>query len=237
MTETAAHILLVEDDASLAEWIQRYLQDQGFIVSHCARGDHALAAIAQLHPHLVILDVLLPYTNGFEICRAAREFYQQPILMLTACSEEVDEVKGLELGANDYLAKPVRPRVLLARINALLRNNQSEVRPEAPLTELRFGRLTLSLHAKSVFLADEAITLTINEFEVLWLLAKHAGEVISREQLVTELRGIEYDGLDRSIDLRISRLRKKLHDNASNPFRIKTIRAQGYLFVANAWNS
>ena len=234
MSTRAAHILLVEDDASLAEWIQRYLETQGFRVSHCARGDTALDALKQLQPHLVILDVLLPYKNGFEICRAAREFYRQPILMLTACSEELDEINGLEQGANDYLAKPVRPRVLLARINALLRHELAETR--AQVKTLEFGLLQLSLVAQSAVLAGEPVALTSNEFDVLWLLASRAGEVLSREYLVKQLRGIEYDGLDRSIDIRISRLRKKLQDNTGNPFRIKSIRAQGYLFVADAWS-
>lgn len=226
------HILLVEDDTSLAEWILDYLSAHGYRVSHINRGDKALDAIKKLAPDLLILDVMLPHKNGFDICKEARLFYANPILMLTACAEEADEILGLELGANDYVSKPVKPRLLLARVKALLRRDIVEV-PIA--TTLVFGRLKIIETTKAVYLHDEPISITSNEFEVLWLLATQAGKVISREELVTQLRGIEYDGLDRSIDIRISRLRKKLHDNTAQPFRIKTIWAKGYLFAADAW--
>jgi two-component system OmpR family response regulator/two-component system response regulator RstA len=226
------HILLVEDDNSLAEWILDYLTTYGYKVSHISRGDHALSAIEKLKPDLLILDVMLPYKNGFDICKESRQFYSHPILMLTACAEETDEILGLELGANDYISKPVKPRLLLARVKASLRRDTVEP-PIA--TTLIFGQLKIMQNTKAVFLQGESISITSNEFEVLWLLAAQAGTVISREQLVTQLRGIEYDSLDRSIDIRISRLRKKLYDNAAQPFRIKTIWAKGYLFAADAW--
>lgn len=233
MTTTARpHILLVEDDSSLAEWILDYLAAHGYRVSHINRGDQALDAIENLQPDLLILDVMLPYKNGFDICKESRLFYCNPILMLTACTEEADEILGLELGANDYVSKPVKPRVLLARVKALLRRDTIE----APIaTTLLFGQLKIVESTKAVFLNGESVSITSNEFEVLWLLASQAGKVINREELVTQLRGIEYDGLDRSIDIRISRLRKKLHDNTAQPFRIKTIWAKGYLFAADAW--
>ncbi len=226
------HILLVEDDTSLAEWILDYLTAHSYKVTHIDRGDKVLDAIQTLQPDLLILDVMLPYKNGFDICKESRLFYSNPILMLTACAEEADEILGLELGANDYVSKPVKPRILLARVKALLRRDQVEL-PIA--TTLLFGQLKIMQNTKAVFLSGESISITSNEFEVLWLLASQAGKVISREELVTQLRGIEYDGLDRSIDIRISRLRKKLHDNTAQPFRIKTIWAKGYLFAADAW--
>lgn len=226
------HILLIEDDASLAEWIRDYLVSHDYRVSHIHRGDVALDSIKQLQPDLIILDVMLPYKNGFDICREARAFFQQPILMLTALGEEADEVLGLELGANDYLSKPVKPRVLLARIKALLRR---EIAEPASAPQLLFGHLKIVKDAKAVFWKNKSVGITSNEFDVLWLLASQAGKVISREELVTQLRGIAYDGFDRSIDIRISRLRKKLHDNTEHPFRIKTIWAKGYLFAADAW--
>ena len=226
------HILLIEDDTSLAEWILDYLTAHGYRVSHINSGDQALGAIHKLQPDLLILDVMLPHKNGFDICKESRSFYLNPILMLTACAEEADEILGLELGANDYVSKPVKPRLLLARVKALLRREALEV-PAA--TTLLFGQLKIVESTKAVFLNGESIGITSNEFEVLWLLASQAGKVISREELVTQLRGIEYDGLDRSIDIRISRLRKKLHDNNAQPFRIKTIWAKGYLFAADAW--
>lgn len=226
------HILLIEDDTSLAEWILDYLHSHGYKTSHISRGDQALAAIKTLQPDLIVLDVMLPYKNGFDICKELRLFSHSPVLMLTACSEESDEILGLELGASDYLAKPVKPRLLLARIKALLRRDSAA----APVTtSLQFGQLKIVQETQTVFLQGEPINLTSNEFAVLWLLASHAGKVVSREHLVTQLRGIEYDGLDRSIDIRISRLRKKLQDNVAQPFRIKTIWAKGYLFAADAW--
>lgn len=228
-----ASILLVEDDASLAEWILQYLRGHDYQVSHIDRGDQVLAQVKQHAPELIILDVLLPFKNGFEVCRELRTFYSGPILMLTACGEEADEVMGLELGADDYLNKPVRPRVLLARIKALLRRDAVEsVTPDG---QLQFGQLKILRDAKTVFYRNEIIPVTSNEFDVLWLLASQAGQVIRREALVTQLRGIEYDGFDRSIDIRISRLRKKLFDNTEQPFRIKTVWAKGYLFSPEAW--
>lgn len=235
-TQTQASILLVEDDASLAEWILQYLRGHNYLVRHIDRGDQVLASVKQQPPELIILDVMLPYKNGFDLCRELRVFYTGPILMLTACGEETDEILGLELGANDYLTKPVRPRVLLARIKALLRREAHEPVEQVALDgQLQFGQLKILRDAKSVFYRNEIIPVTANEFDVLWLLASHAGKVIRREELVTQLRGIEYDGFDRSIDIRISRLRKKLFDNTEQPFRIKTIWAKGYLFSPEAW--
>jgi DNA-binding response OmpR family regulator len=228
-----ASILLVEDDKSLAEWIKDYLQSHHFHLLHLDQGEKVVALAKQNPPDLIILDVMLPGKNGFDICRELRQFYRQPILMLTACDEETDEVLGLELGANDYLGKPVRPRILLARIHALLRRDLPDTHQDGQLT---FGQLHIVRDAKAVFYRDQAITLTSHEFDVLWILASHAGQVVSRDQLVSELRGFEYNGLDRSIDLRVSRLRKKLDDNAETPHRIKTIWARGYLFSPEAWD-
>lgn len=234
--QTQASILLVEDDASLAEWILQYLEGHNYQLRHIDRGDQVLASVKAQPPELIILDVMLPYKNGFEICRELRAFYHGPVLMLTACGEEADEILGLELGANDYLTKPVRPRVLLARIKALLRRDVAEHTEHAePEGQLKFGNLKILRDAKTVVYRDEMIPVTANEFDVLWLLASQAGQVIRREALVTQLRGIEYDGFDRSIDIRISRLRKKLYDNTEFPFRIKTIWAKGYLFSPEAW--
>jgi DNA-binding response OmpR family regulator len=232
LPETPASVLLVEDDASLAQWIQDYLRGHGFQLHHIARGDEVVAWVQQYKPDIVILDVMLPGKNGFDICRELRSFYSGPILMLTALNEETDEVQGLELGANDYLNKPVRPRILLARVKALLRREPLEHLDG----QLQFGQLKIVRDAKSAFYRDQPVPLTANEFDVLWLLASSAGQVISRDQLVSQLRGFEYDGFDRSIDIRISRLRKKLSDNADQPYRIKTIWARGYLFSPEAWD-
>lgn len=227
------HILVVEDDVSLSEWISDYLISHGFEVSVANRGDSAVELIRIDQPDLVLLDIMLPEKNGFDVCREVREFYPSPILMMTAGSEETDEVLGLELGADDYINKPVRPRILLARIHALLRRNEDKFSLSSQLT---FGELTLDDKSKSATFKNELVPLSSNEFDVLWLLASQAGEVISRTELVNKLRGIQYDGFDRSIDIRVSRIRKKLNDDPHNPRRIKTIRGKGYLFAKDVWH-
>ncbi|WP_045826273.1 response regulator [Teredinibacter turnerae] len=225
------NILVVEDDTSLAEWISDYLIDNGYQVTVANRGDIAVDLIRSDTPDLVLLDIMLPEKDGFQVCREARAFYSKPILMMTACSEEADEILGLELGANDYVNKPVKPRILLARIKALLRRTEMD----AAGHRLIFGDLVLDKKSKSVKLQNNTIPFSSNEFEVLWLLAESAGQVISRDDLVSKLRGIEYDGFDRSVDVRVCRIRKKLSDDPSNPAKIKTIRGKGYLFAGDAW--
>lgn len=225
------HILVVEDDTSLAEWICDYLSQHNYRVSLATTGTLAVQRIAREAPDLVVLDVMLPEKNGFDVCKEVRQFFAKPILMMTASGDEVDEVLGLELGADDYITKPVKPRVLLARIKALLRRE-----PPTSLDSSRsFGRLFIDAQSKSVTLAGAPLEISSHEFDVLWLLACRAGEVVSRTELVSQLRGIEYDGFDRSVDIRISRLRKKLGDSADAPSKIKTVWGRGYLFAPDAW--
>jgi DNA-binding response OmpR family regulator len=230
----AVHILLVEDDVELAEWIREFLVQQDFQVSIADRGDTAVDMIRELTPDLVLLDIMLPGKDGHQVCREAREFYQQPILILTANDGELDEVMGLELGADDFMPKPVRPRVLLAHIKALLRRKTTT--SEQKLDQINFGIFTINQSAKSVTLHGDSVSLSSTEFDLLWVLANHAGQVMHRNELVQKLRGFDYDGFDRTIDVRISRLRKKLGDNLQQPERIKTVWGKGYLFVPNAWN-
>lgn len=225
------HILVVEDDASLAEWISDYLNSHGYMVSIANRGDVAVELIASDLPDLVILDIMLPEKNGFDVCKEVRRFYSSPILMMTACTEEADEVLGLELGADDYIEKPVKPRVLLARIKALLRRESGT----DTIEQHSFGSFFIDAKSKTVLINKEIVSFSSHEFEVLWLLASQADTVISRTELVSQLRGIDYDGFDRSIDIRISRLRKKLNDSISTPCKIKTIWGKGYLFASDAW--
>lgn len=227
-----AHILLVEDDASLAEWVSAYLTSHGFQVSHVADGAQAVTQISALNPDLVLLDVMLPHKSGFEVCKEVRAFFSNPILMLTACTEDQDEIMGLELGATDFMGKPVRPQVLLARIKALLRRALTQ--PE--IHQLEFGVLKLTAEDKQAQLAGEPVVLTTAEFDLLWLLASHAGDIVSRDSLLQSQRGIEYDGFDRSVDVMISRLRKKLGDTQSPATKIKTVRTKGYLFSPTAWD-
>jgi two-component system, OmpR family, response regulator len=227
------HILLVEDDPRLSDLVKSYLQQNQFRVSVINRGDKALKLIPELSPDLIILDIMLPGIDGISICKKIRPEFVGPILFLTAKDSDFDQVLGLEIGADDYVIKPVEPRVLLARVNNLLRRSfkSSEVESD----ELNFGLLSIIRHSRVVKLNQEPIEITSHEFDLLWLLANNAGSIISRENIYQELVGREYDGLDRSVDVRISRLRKKLFDNSESPFRIKTIWGKGYLFVADAW--
>jgi len=232
-----AHILLVEDDERLAELTAEYLRKNGFAVAIEGHGDRAGPRILGEKPDLVILDVMLPGRDGFDICRAVRNDYTGVILMLTARDEDLDQILGLELGADDYISKPVQPRVLLARIKALLRRlPASSEQQQRDGDQLVFGQFHISQTTRTAGLGDQPIELTTAEFDLLWLLAQHAGAVLSRDDLLQELRGIGFDGLDRSIDARISRLRKKLGDDPENPTRIKTVRGKGYLFSKHDWN-
>ena len=174
---------------------------------------------------------MLPGKDGFTVCREVRDKFNVPILMLTAKGEDFDQVVGLEFGADDYVIKPVEPRVLLARINAVLRRQQ----PVKVSEELVFGQLRIDKTSRQVFLHQQEVILTSHEFELLWLLASNAGEVLNRDYVHQKMIGREYDGLDRTVDVRISRLRKKLIDNTARPYRIKTVWGQGYLFVSDAW--
>jgi len=230
-------ILLVEDDERLADLTAEYLRKNGFEVDIVSRGDDAETRIVESRPDLVVLDIMLPGQDGFAVCRAVRPKYDGIIVMLTARDEEIDQILGLELGADDYIAKPVPPRLLLARIKALLRRAAPAGAEEHADggDSLNFGNFRISQQTRSATLAGEPIDLTTAEFDLLWLLARHAGTILSRDDLLQQLRGIGFDGLDRSIDARISRLRKKLNDDPENPTRIKTVRGKGYLFSRHDW--
>ena len=229
----ATSILLVEDDLRLAELVSRYLESNGFRVSTATRGDEVLGKVEQDPPDLVILDLGLPGEDGFTICRQLRLDHASPILILTARDSDIDHVLGLELGADDYVVKPVEPRVLLARIGALLRRSRPPARTER--RTLQFGRLIINMTSRSVHLDGQSISLSGNEFDLLLYLASHAGQIQSRETLFKDLFKREYDGMDRMLDIRISRLRRTLGDEAETAERIKTVWGQGYLFVPDAW--
>lgn len=232
--DTPHQILIVEDDAKLARLIQEFLRKEGFAVEIEPRGDLAPARILSENPDLVLLDLMLPGMDGLSICREVRPRYDRAIIMLTARGEEVDEVVGLELGADDYVIKPVRPRALLARINTLLRRapavSASEETPDEP-ARIQIGALAVDAANRTVHLGDAPVELTTAEFDLLWFLAQNAGQVVSRERIYAEVRGIEYDGIDRSVDLRVARLRRKLGDTGKQPRRIKSVRGAGYLLA------
>lgn len=227
-------ILIVEDDERLALLTKDYLQKNGYKVEIEANGNRAITKILETKPALVILDLMLPGADGFTVCRTVKEKYKAPILMLTARSDDVDQILGLEIGADDYISKPVKPRVLLARVQSLLRRTQQEtveVGGSQTSHNLVFGALTIDSARREAWLNEDEIELTSAEFDLLWLLASNAGRILDREEIFSELRGIEYDGQDRSVDVRISRIRSKIGDDPIHPRRIKTIRSKGYLFV------
>ena len=239
-TNECWRFLIVEDDERLAELTREYLESYGLTVGLETHGGAAVERIRSEQPDLVVLDLMLPGEDGLSICRRVRPQYSGPIIMLTARTDDLDQVLGLEMGADDYVSKPVKPRVLLARIRAMLRrvteNAQGqggEVNGEEP-ARLQFNDLVVDRSMREAWLNDESIDLTSAEFDLLWLLASNAGRVLSREEIFTALRGIEYDGQDRSIDVRVSRIRPKIGDDPIHPRRIKTVRSKGYLFVKEA---
>jgi two-component system OmpR family response regulator len=226
-------ILLVEDDVRLSELVSHYLENNDFRVTTIARGDQVVDHVQRKPPDLLILDLGLPGQDGFSICRQLRSSYANPILILTARDNDFDHVLGLELGADDYVVKPVEPRVLLARINALLRRSRSQ--PCLENNSLRFGQLLINTVSRAVSLNSRPVALSSAEFDLLAYLAQHAGEIQSRATLFQHLYGREYDGVARLLDVRISHLRKKLGEDADSSERIKTIWGHGYLFVPDAW--
>ena len=244
-----ARILVVEDDVKLSSQIERFLVRYQYQVEIQNNGLAAIDQILETQPDVVILDLMLPGADGFDICRSVRAHYRGSILMLTASEDDMDHVAGLELGADDFLIKPIHPRVLLAHIKLLLRKQltvspvvgKAEVtaaadsEPASRNAPIVFGALTLHPLQRVVSLDGDDVSLTPAEFDVLHLLVGRAEEVVSREEMLRQLRGIEYDGLDRSVDVKVSALRRKLGDNLSQPRKIITVRAKGYLFVPDAW--
>jgi len=228
-------IILVEDDQLLASLIQNFLTKYEFDVFVVANGYEAVNVILTQQPDIVILDVMLPGQSGMEVCRQIRPKYHGAILMQTALDDDIDQMMGLELGADDYVVKQVQPRLLLSRIRALLRRIPPQHALNATfgistdITDvITLDNLNINISLRKVMLDAIEIELTTSEFELLYLLARTPGEPVSRDTMAQQLKGYEYDGLDRSLDRRISRLRKKLKDDIDMPKIIKTIRGKGY---------
>ena len=228
-------ILLIEDDKRLADLTAEYLRQNELSVVTEARGDRAIERFRETRPRIVLLDLNLPGADGLDICRELREVFAGPILIFTARDADIDQVIGLEAGADDYVTKPVDPMVLLARTRALLRRVTDDNKSDAKSADVVLGALRVSTASQQAWLNNKPVDLTTHEFELLALLSRQAGQVLSREDIFRATRGLEYDGLDRSIDGRISRLRKKLGDDANSPARIKTVWGKGYLLVPDAW--
>jgi len=221
-----ARVLLIEDDARLAGMIGEYLGKAGFHVIHAQDGTRGLALQRQEPAAAVILDLMLPDTDGLEVCRLIRSRSDSPILMLTARGDAMDRVVGLEMGADDYLPKPFEPRELLARLRAILRRGRAK-----PSDTLRFGRLEIEPGACQARLDGAPCPLTGYQFALLHALAQHAGRVMSREALMDLLKGESLEAFDRSIDVHVSRIRAAIEDDPKKPRRIITVRGTGYVFA------
>lgn len=229
-----ARILLVEDDERLADLVAEALRKAGYAVECSGDGAEGEARMRTEAFDVVLLDGHLPGKDGFDVLRDVRRDFKGRIVMLTARDDDIDQVLGLEGGADDYITKPVAPRVLLARLKALLRRDGPGPASEAPVESseaMDFGPVQIRPAARELRVNGEAVELTTAEYELLLFLAQRAGHVVSREDIMQGLRGLEFDGLDRAIDARVSRLRRKLGDDAQSPERIKTVRGKGYLFV------
>jgi two-component system, OmpR family, phosphate regulon response regulator OmpR len=226
----AGKVLIIDDDTRLSAMLSDYLSDAGFSVNSAADGMAGLAALQRHAPDAVILDIMLPDLDGFEVCRRIRATSDVPVLMLTAKGEETDRIVGLEIGADDYLPKPFSPRELQARLKAILRRGQHRERNSEVL---RFGRLEIDRSSRSVSLDGKDRSLTSHQFDLLVALAENAGRVLSRDQLMDMVRGEELAAYDRSIDVHISRIRAIIEPNPKHPRRLITVRGAGYVFARN----
>ena len=230
-TMTAPHILVVDDDPDLLELLRSYLGSNGFSVAVAADGVAMRAELAAREADAIVLDLMLPGEDGLSLTRALRASSQVPILMLSARGEELDRVIGLEVGADDYLAKPFGPRELLARLRALLRRGQGAAgTPTAEPTLARFGPYSLDALGHRLFKDGVELSLTSAEYDLLAALVAHPNRVLSRDTLVDMLRGYDRDPFDRSIDNRVTRLRRKIEADPAAPAYIRTVRGEGYLF-------
>lgn len=220
-------LLLVEDDIAFAELLREYLEKHGFEVTVLNRGAKVIETVLSLKPDLVILDVMLPDMNGLDISKNLRLLWRGPILMLTALKDDADVVVGLEMGADEYVGKPVSPRVLLARIRALLRRGGLDEESEI----IKRSNIIIDVPAREVLVNNKKVNLTTTEFDLLVLLARKAGRVQSRTSLVESLRGIDFMSFDRSVDVLISRLRRKLIKVGAGKDIIMTVRGVGYMMI------
>ena len=220
-------ILIIDDDKKLNLLLEDFFKGFGFRTITAIHPEEGLKKLKRQAPDIIILDVMLPGMNGFEVCKTIRQFSSIPIIMLTAKGELMDRVVGLELGADDYLAKPFEPRELVARIQSVLRRTS----PVEDKQTRIFGEMIINFNEHTVKVAGKKVDLSTNEFAALSLLARNPSKVLNRDQILDELRGIECDAFNRSVDITMSRLRQKLNDDPKNPVFIKTVWGTGYMFI------
>ena len=230
------HILVVDDDAEIRRLLREYLQKNGYRVTAVADGKGMQAAMAAARPDLVVLDLMLPGEDGFTLCRTLRARSSLPVIMLTARGEETDRIVGLEMGADDYLAKPFSPRELLARIRSVLRRARSLPDNLAPETvsAFRFGGWTLDAATRNLSAPDGVvIALSGTEYKLLRIFLSHPNRILTRDQLIDLMSSRDAEAFDRSIDVQVSRLRHRLREDAREPAMIKTVRSQGYVLAVH----
>ena len=226
---SSSTILIIDDDEKLNKLLTEFLGDFGFNTLSATHPQDGLKKLKHKSPDLVILDLMLPGMDGFEVCKTIRQNSSVPIIMLTARGELMDKVVGLELGADDYLPKPFEPRELVARIHSVLRRAKKiyDTRPQS------FGPLEIDFARHLVKLDEDKVELTTNEFAALAMLTRTPGKVFNRDEILQELRGIDCDAFNRSVDITMSRLRQKLNDDPKSPTFIKTVWGTGYVFIGS----
>jgi len=236
--DATPHLLVVDDDREIRDLVSRFLKGHGFRVTSAADGKQMAEALAAGRFDLVVLDLMLPGEDGLTLCRRVRAESDLPVIMLTAMGEETDRIVGLEVGADDYLAKPFNPRELLARVRAVLRRaglGRERLGGEGPSDAITFEGWRLDVARRELRRPDGALVpLTAGEFDLLVVLAERPGRVLSRDQLLDLTRGREAQPFDRSVDVQLSRLRRKIEDDPREPAIIKTVRGGGYVFAAKA---
>lgn len=225
-------VLLVDDEKTLVKALKFNLEKEGFLVEEAYNGEEALEKAFKVNPDIIILDLMLPGLDGFEVCREIRKKEEIPIIMLTAKGEDIDKVLGLELGADDYITKPFNPRELVARMKAILR--RSAARNDGLRKQIQIGALQIDLLQHRVRLGEREIDLTAKEFALLSFLASNAGRVYSREQLLEQIWGYDYYGDARTVDVHIRHLREKIEEDPSKPQLILTVWGTGYKFREEA---
>jgi DNA-binding response OmpR family regulator len=223
-------VLIIDDDPKLNRLLTDFLSGFGFKVRTALTPSEGLKKLHRRKPDMVILDVMLPEMNGFDVCKKIRRESEVPVIMLTARGDPMDRIVGLELGADDYLAKPFEPRELVARIQAVLRR----LSPPSTTDRRTFGRLTIDHKKREALIDGVNIGLTTNEYTALWFLCRHAGDVLDRDRILQELRGIDSEAFNRSVDITMSRIRQKLGDDPRSPTFIKTVWGTGYVFIGEA---